>query len=317
MKTRNIAANMITILIVAGLALLAGFGWAVDKFHAAGSFEQDLCVEVARGANFASVSEDLLESGAISDARLLRLGARYTKRADRLKAGNFLVPAKASMKEIVDIVTGVGVSSCGAEIVYRIGVVRADVLVSEWDADANDNVELVRFDLFEDERPAGFKRTADQSATKHRLIIAEGVTSWAVHNALSSVDTVTSDATDVPAEGSLMPGRYEFKSGDAMSDIIARMSARMADAVDEAWEKRSADNPLETKEHLGGGTTIATREVLPLTKKETIRPLHPYPKSGTALFEKANHRDQSIGIRSENGHADVHVCSFSLPPVDD
>ncbi len=48
----------------------------------------------------------------------------YAALEDDLKAGSFLVPEGASMRDIATIVTQGGQSTCGTEVVYRVGVAR-------------------------------------------------------------------------------------------------------------------------------------------------------------------------------------------------
>ncbi|MGE4611459.1 MAG: endolytic transglycosylase MltG [Paracoccaceae bacterium] len=100
---RSIAANAFTFLIL-GVAALGGYiAWAQGQFRNAGPLTEDLVFEVARGATLGPITNKLLTDGAISNEQLFRIGARYTERGDKLKFGEFILPAGSSMDKILDI----------------------------------------------------------------------------------------------------------------------------------------------------------------------------------------------------------------------
>ncbi|PZQ51651.1 MAG: endolytic transglycosylase MltG [Rhodovulum sulfidophilum] len=98
---RNIAANALTILIVA-LALLFGvIVWGQRQYEAPGPLAEPLVMEVDRGEGLASVARKLEDGGAISDAALFRVAARYTKQDQGLRYGEYQIPAGASVRDIL------------------------------------------------------------------------------------------------------------------------------------------------------------------------------------------------------------------------
>ncbi|MEE9455230.1 MAG: endolytic transglycosylase MltG [Paracoccaceae bacterium] len=100
---RSIAANAFSFLIVALIALGGLVAWAQTQFRDPGPLVKDTVIEVPKGANLGGVSEELLKIGAISHAQIFRIGAKYTDRANRLKFGEYVLPAGVSMDEILDI----------------------------------------------------------------------------------------------------------------------------------------------------------------------------------------------------------------------
>ena len=88
---------------------------------------------------------------------IFRVGADYTGKADKLKAGSWLIPEHASMADIADIVTRGGASTCGTEIVYRIGVTQVEAQVRELDPASNRYVEKLAFDLAAAAAPGGYE----------------------------------------------------------------------------------------------------------------------------------------------------------------
>lgn len=163
---RHIAANGITFLIV---ALFLGAGvivWGTQSYKAAGPLAQGICLQVAPGSNMRLVSAQLEDQGAVSSGAIFRMGADYTDRSGSLKAGSFLVPEGASMAEIVDLVTSSGQSTCGTEVVYRVGVRRNLVQVRELDPATSNYAEVAEFDPAVDEAPAEYEAVKQEADTR-------------------------------------------------------------------------------------------------------------------------------------------------------
>ena len=196
------------------------------------------------------VSEDLAAEGAVSSSAIFRIGAEYEDKNDQLKAGSFLVPPETSMQEIVDIVTRGGASTCGTEIVYRVGVNNISVQVRELDPATNRFVERAEFTPGEDDVPAVFTEKRAQDDTRYRIAMAEGVTSWQVTEALKGMDFLEGEVENVPAEGSLAPDSYELRAGDDRSAVLAQMGEAQQRLLADAWDARAPDLPIETPEEL-------------------------------------------------------------------
>lgn len=247
---RHIASNAITLLIVAVFLLGGLIIWGQNQYTSEGPLEQPICLKVKRGSNMTRVSEDLKSRGAVSNAKLFRVGTDYAGKADDLKAGSFLVPAHSSMEEIAEIVTRGGASTCGTEIVYRIGVTRQSVRVRELDPQSQKFVEIAAYNPAEDEVPAEFTRVRAEPDTRYRVSIAEGVTSWQVVEALKGIDLLSGEVAELPAEGSLAPDSYELVSGDKRGEVITRMQEAQEVLVAAAWENRAEGVPLKSPEEL-------------------------------------------------------------------
>ncbi|SHG40540.1 endolytic transglycosylase MltG [Cognatishimia maritima] len=242
---RSIASNALTLLIVVVFLLGGLILWGKGEYVAEGPLSEAICVEVERGTNMRKVSRQLEAAGAVSNATLFRMGADYTDKSQLLKAGSFLVPAAASMEEIADIVTRGGASTCGTEVVYRIGVTSAEIQVREMDPATNRFVEVVKFDPAADEEPEVFNLVRTQSDTRYRIAMAEGVTSWQVVDVLKKIDLLQGEV-EVPTEGTLAPNSYEISEGDTRASVIERMQADQAELIANAWDTRNPDVPLST-----------------------------------------------------------------------
>ncbi|MCI5040613.1 MAG: endolytic transglycosylase MltG [Donghicola eburneus] len=248
---RSVASNALTFLIVAIFLLSGVVLWGQRQYTEAGPLNEAICLRVERGSNFSRVSENLAEQGAITNAQIFRVGVDYTDKSTELKAGSYLVPANTSMEEIVDIVTRGGASSCGTEVVYRVGVNSLVGEVRELDPATGRFEEVAEYAPGSDaEVPEEVTRVKELGDTRYRIALAEGVTSWQIVNALNSVDVLSGEISGIPAEGSLAPDSYEVSKGDDRAAVIARMEALQADRVAEVWANRSDNIEVETPEEM-------------------------------------------------------------------
>ncbi|MEQ6247729.1 endolytic transglycosylase MltG [Sulfitobacter sp. HNIBRBA3233] len=267
---RHIAANAITFLMV-GLFLLGGIIlWGRGQYDAPGPLTQAVCVQVDRGSSMRRVSDQLVEQGAITSAPIFRIGADYEEKASQLKAGSFLVEPEASMQEIVDVITRGGASTCGTEIVYRIGVNRVSVQVRELDPTTNRFVELAEFAPEAEETPAEYTETLEQADTRLRIAVAEGVTSWQIVNALNGMDVLDGEVAETPEEGTLAPDSYEVRRGDDRGALLARMEAAQVANLAAAWEARDDDLPIESPEELLILASIIEKETGVAEEREQV-----------------------------------------------
>lgn len=243
---RHIASNALTMLIV-GVFLLGGvIIWGQSAYQAEGPLEERICLRVERGSNVSRVSRSLEEDGAISSGLLMRVGMDYAGQTSQLKAGSYLVPEGASMAEIAEIITRGGASTCGTEVVYRIGVTRLSNIVRELDPATGRFEEKAEFDPTNEEPPAEYTAVRDQADTRYRIALAEGATSWQVVEGLKQISLLEGEIEDVPAEGSLAPDSYEIVQGDMRSELLDLMQERQSSLLAEAWENRAEDLPLES-----------------------------------------------------------------------
>ena len=244
---RHIASNAVTLLLV--LMFLAGgvVLWGREEYSAKGPLAEQICLKVDRGSTMRRVSRALEEDGAIRSGTLFRLGADYGDKAESLKAGSYLLPEGASMAEITEIITKGGASTCGTEVVYRIGVTASNVQVRELDPATGKYVETAEFSPGS-ETPAAFTKASSDAGTRFRVAVAEGVTSWQVIEGLKSVDVLDGASGDIPAEGTLAPDSYEVRVGDTRASVLARMTEAQSVLLASAWEGRASGLPLASPE---------------------------------------------------------------------
>ena len=267
---RSVASNGLTFLIV-GLFLVGGvILWGRGQYSEPGPLAQAICLQIERGSNMRRVSADLENTGAVTNASLFRIGADYEEKTDQLKAGSFLVPAEASMQEIVDIVTRGGASTCGTEVIYRIGVTRVLAEVRELDPTTNRFEEKAEFQPGVDAPPEDYTRVRAAQDTRYRVALAEGVTSWQIVSALNAIEVLEGEVTEVPPEGALAPDSYEVVVGDSRADVLERMQSQQARWVAEAWAERAPDLPLETPEDLLTLASIIEKETAVAEERRVV-----------------------------------------------
>jgi UPF0755 protein len=105
---------------------------------------------------------------------------------------------------------------------------------------------------------------ADGKVIQHQLTIAEGLTSEQIVAKLMENDTLTGNIKEIPKEGSLLPETYNFTRGTSREQIIQRMQHEQHRLVQEIWDRRAQDLPLENPDQL---VILAS-----IIEKETSKP---------------------------------------------
>jgi UPF0755 protein len=267
---RSLASNMLTMLVV-GLFLLGGvILWGKTQYTADGPLETAICLRVKQGSNMTNVSRDLEGQGAVISGVMFRLGAKYSERTGHLKAGSFLVNAGSSMEQIVDQVTTSGASSCGTEIVYRVGITRITAQVRELDPATTKFVKRADFQLDGDDIPAIYTDMRAENDTRYRIALAEGVTSWQVVEALKMMDMLDGEPGTRPPEGMLAPDSYDVAPGTMRADILAEMQERQQLRINAAWEARTDGLPLANPEEMLILASIIEKETAIATERRQV-----------------------------------------------
>ena len=245
---RNIASNFLTLAIVLLIGAAAAVAWAKREFSGPGPSAIAQCVQISPGASLNAVSNQLAAQGAISNAYIFRAGADYMDKARDLKFGSFLMPPQASMEQIVETVTAGGPSTCGTEVVVRVGVRENTVLLRDTNPETGAYEEMARWTPGSGDRPAPLVQAQDRADVRLSLVMAEGVTSWQVVEALRAADFLTGEVAEIPAEGSLAPDTYLLEKGGDRNAILAQMASRQAAILAQEWEARPFGMPYETPE---------------------------------------------------------------------
>ena len=241
------------ILLACIVVLAAGAGgafylWqnAKQQFFGPGPNERATYFQINRGQSVASVSEELIRQGLISNALIFQYGTRLTEQGGRVKFGNFVIPKQASMSEILEIITDSSASRNRFLVTLRISADQGTTVLLERPADGSGLVELARF---ADAEPVPNAYSAVVDSTAHvafQVAVPEGLTSWQITEALNSAEFLDGEAGDLPSEGALAPDTYEVQRGTRVVDLVARMAASQQAILEEEWAARTDGLPVET-----------------------------------------------------------------------
>lgn len=106
-----ITVAVVAVLIIGGIAL-----YAKVQFDRDGPLTATRVIEVSPGDGVSDISENLQNLGIITNRWVFRAGVTLYGAEGSLQAGEYLIPAQASMREIVDILVS------GQAIVYNITI---------------------------------------------------------------------------------------------------------------------------------------------------------------------------------------------------
>ncbi len=242
---KHIAANGLSFLIVAVIALAGAITWGQQEFVARGPLQEAIFFEVPRGANLREISEDLASEGAISSGMIFRLGTDYADRAQDLRFGNYEIPAGASMAEVLDIVT----SGAASTVRYTATFVlrnqgTGEMRLRERVPGTGELVELATF-AYEEDVPEIYRElTGSDAGVVYRVSVPEGLTSWQIVEGLNQAEFLTGEVPELPTEGMLAPDTYEVARGADRSELLNRMQAAQAAILADAWANRVDGLPL-------------------------------------------------------------------------
>ncbi len=90
-------------LTLAIIGVAGGSWWAYQQFNKPNSLTESIIITVPRGANIGGVADNLGYLDIVENPYIFRIAGRITGQASKIKAGEFEIPAKASIKQILDI----------------------------------------------------------------------------------------------------------------------------------------------------------------------------------------------------------------------
>ncbi|MDG1437966.1 MAG: endolytic transglycosylase MltG [Emcibacteraceae bacterium] len=95
---------------------------------------------------------------------------------------------------------------------------------------------------------------------QHSLTIPEGWTSYQITEYLNELYNLTDPLEAMPIEGSILPETYNYTYGTSRIELLQQMQKAQSDLVDELWEGRDDDLPIDTKEDAIILASIVERE---------------------------------------------------------
>ncbi len=97
-------------------------------------------------------------------------------------------------------------------------------------------------------------------AIQHQVTIPEGLTSEQIVARLLENDILTGSLKEIPKEGTLLPETYRFTRGTTREQIIQRMQQAQRRAIQDAWERRAPDLPLQNADQFVVLASIVEKE---------------------------------------------------------
>jgi len=102
----RIISTAFSLLVIGGVGAVAVGAYGKSEFEAPGPSKEETIVILKRGSGLNAIATQLERDKVIADALIFRLGAKF-KGADRaLKAGEYAIPAGASMQAVLDQLKG-------------------------------------------------------------------------------------------------------------------------------------------------------------------------------------------------------------------
>jgi UPF0755 protein len=178
----------------------------------------------------------------------------------------FEAPGPLAEDKIVNIPQKVGVRDI-ADLLQREGVIDQTwvFIGSVWVRKAHGELKYGEY-LFPKQASLHdvINVITDGKVIQHQLTVAEGLTSEQIVARLMENDVLTGNIKEIPKEGSLLPETYNFTRGTSREQIIQRMQHEQRRMVQEIWERRSPDLPIENPDQL---VVLAS-----IIEKETSKP---------------------------------------------
>ena len=98
------------------------------------------------------------------------------------------------------------------------------------------------------------KQTAEKLSSGkvylRKVTFPEGLTSTEIAKILHKENFLSKDEFAAPAEGSILPETYTYMRGDSPDKIIKQAQKAMQNVLEQAWQERDQNLPLQSKEEL-------------------------------------------------------------------
>jgi UPF0755 protein len=100
----------------------------------------------------------------------------------------------------------------------------------------------------------------DGRSIQHQVTIPEGLTSDQIVQRLRDSNVLTGEVVEIPKEGTLLPETYKVTRGTTRDQVLQRMTVSQRRLVQEIWERRASDLPLNSVEEFVTLASIVEKE---------------------------------------------------------
>ncbi len=174
----------------------------------------------------------------------------------------FEAPGPLDRERLVNIPRGLGIKDI-ADVLQREGVIDQPWVFMGGVIALKARDEL-KFGEYLFHRQASLREVIDilieGKVIQHQVTIPEGLTAEQIVARLLESDILSGQLKEIPKEGTLLPETYKFSRGTSREQVIQRMQQAQKRAVQEAWERRSPDLPIQTPEQLVVLASIIEKE---------------------------------------------------------
>jgi UPF0755 protein len=174
----------------------------------------------------------------------------------------FEAPGPLDRERTVNIPRGLGIKDI-ADLLQREGVIDQPWVFMGGVVALKARDEL-KFGEYLFHRQASLRDVVDTlvegKVILHQATIPEGLTSEQIVARLLENDILSGPVKEIPKEGTLLPETYRFGRGTTREQVIQRMQQAQKRAIQEAWERKAADLPIQTPEQLVVLASIIEKE---------------------------------------------------------
>ncbi len=110
------AVRLILVMALLSASAFALYGLGLARFEAQGPLRKELALVLPKGDGVGAIAERLVQAGVLADPTLFAIAVRLSGSTRRLRAGEYLFPAAASGRQVMDILIS------GATVARRLTV---------------------------------------------------------------------------------------------------------------------------------------------------------------------------------------------------
>lgn len=130
---KHVLAFLFVVALIGLTAVGGGFFYVKSQAAMPGPLDAETRVVIQSGASMTAIADTLAQQGVVSDALVFRLWARASDQHRKLRAGEFAVPAQATMDDVLKILVS------GKTVVHKItlpeGITMTEAMILIQDAE--------------------------------------------------------------------------------------------------------------------------------------------------------------------------------------
>src|SRR5262245_38615278 len=174
----------------------------------------------------------------------------------------FEAPGPLEADRIVNIPRGLGIRDI-ADLLQREGVINQPWVFMGGVIALRARDEL-KYGEYQFQRQASLRDVVhtlvEGKEIQHQVTVPEGLTSEQIITRVLESDILGGPIKEIPKEGTLLPETYRFTRGTTREQVIRRMQEAQRRAIQEVWERRAPDLPLQTPDQLVVLASIVEKE---------------------------------------------------------